>query len=164
MPSAPPLGDDLERDVLEGRDPMPHHHRPAGVKDGGLQLLGALGSQLGERASALVRVCLVDEHERLAHLQRGADLAQAVRRAQVAPRQEAEHHLRATNVRLQLSDVFEVVDVEEDLAAGQELLQLVLDDGDGVLQGRKAQVRHLLRTCKAVGQGGGKPAPCSRRG
>ena len=61
------LGDDLERDVLEGLDPMPHRHRPAGVKDGGLQLLGAFGSQLGERASAFGRVCLVDEHERLAH-------------------------------------------------------------------------------------------------
>ena len=139
MPSAPPLGDDLERDVLEGRDPMPHHHRPAGLKDGGLQLLGALGSQLGECASALVRVCLVDEHERLALLQRGADLAQAVCRAQVAPRQEAEHHLRSTNVRLQLSDVLEVVDVEEDLAAGEELQELILDDGDGVLHTRKGR-------------------------
>ena len=107
--------------MLKVLDPMPHHHRPAGVKDGGLQLLGALGSQLGERASALVRVCLVDEHERLAHLQRGVDLAQAVRRAQVAPRQEAEHDLRATNARLQLSDVLEVVDIEKDLAAGKEL-------------------------------------------
>ena len=112
---------------------MPHRHRPAGLKDGSLQLLGALGSQLGERASALVRVCFVDEHERLALLQRGAYLSQAVRRAQVAPRQEAEHHLRAANVRLQLSDVLEVVDVEKDLAAGEELHELVLDDGDGVL-------------------------------
>ena len=64
---------------------------------------------------------------------------------------------------LQLSDVFEVVDVEKDLAAGQELLELVLDDGDGVLQGRKARSGTLCAR-KAVGQGGDKPGPCSRRG
>ena len=56
-------------------------------------------------------------------------------RAEVAPRQEEEHDLRAVNVILQRPDVLQIIHIEEDLDAGDQELKLILDDRDGVLAG-----------------------------
>mmetsp|Transcript_26576 Transcript_26576/g.77294 ORF Transcript_26576/g.77294 Transcript_26576/m.77294 type:complete len:300 (-) Transcript_26576:1152-2051(-) len=129
------LGDDLKRDTLILVDAVPRRLRPPTVKDLRLEDLRALCSQLLQRPAALGRVRLLHEDERLALLERRPNLAQAVLRAEVAPRQEEEHDLRAVNVILQRPDVLQIVHIEEDLDAGDQELKLILDDRDGVLAG-----------------------------
>ena len=72
------LGDDLERDELKLFNAIPDRERPVLVKDVGLQVLGALVAQRLQRRAALCRVRLLDEDDRLALLERRADLAEAV--------------------------------------------------------------------------------------
>ena len=72
------LGDDLERDELKFFNATPYRERPVLVKDGGLQVFGALCAQRLERPAALLRVRFLDEDERLALLERRANLAEAV--------------------------------------------------------------------------------------
>jgi len=72
------LGDDLERDELKLIDAIPNRERPVVVKDGRLQVLGALAAQRLERPAALFRVRFLDEDERLVLLERRADLSEAV--------------------------------------------------------------------------------------
>ena len=72
------LGDCLERDALILLNSHPHGVRPALFKDVLLQVVGAFAAQRLERPAALVRVRLLDEDERLALLERRADLAEAV--------------------------------------------------------------------------------------
>ena len=74
------LGDDLERDELKLIDAIPNRERPVVVKDGRLQVLGALVAQRLERPAALFRVRFLDEDERLVLLERRADLSEAVLR------------------------------------------------------------------------------------
>ena len=77
------LDDGLERDALELLDSHVDGVRPALFKDVGLQVLGALVAQRLQRRAALCRVRFLDEDDRLALLERRADLAEAVlRRAQ----------------------------------------------------------------------------------
>ena len=72
------LDDGLERDALELLDSHVDGVRPALFKDVGLQVLGALAAQRLQRRAALGRVRLLDEDDRLALLERRADLAEAV--------------------------------------------------------------------------------------
>ena len=72
------LGDDLERDELKLFNAIPDRERPVLVKDVGLQVLGALCAQRLQRPAALFRVRFLDEDERLVHLERRADFAEAV--------------------------------------------------------------------------------------
>ena len=72
------LDDGLERDALELLDSHVDGVRPAPFKDVGLQVLGALVAQRLQRRAALCRVRLLDEDDRLALLERRADLAEAV--------------------------------------------------------------------------------------
>ena len=72
------LGDDLERDELKLIDAIPNRERPVLVKDGRLQVLGALVAQRLQRPAALFRVSFLDEDERLVLLERRANLSEAV--------------------------------------------------------------------------------------
>mmetsp|Transcript_21933 Transcript_21933/g.70662 ORF Transcript_21933/g.70662 Transcript_21933/m.70662 type:complete len:317 (-) Transcript_21933:107-1057(-) len=126
------LGGDLERDKLK----LPDRERPVLVKDVGLQVLGALVAQRLQRPAALVRVRFLDEDERLVLLERRADLSEAVLGAEVALREEEEDGLRALDVLLQRPDILEIIYVEKDFDVRQQLLELTLDDLDGVLTGR----------------------------
>ena len=72
------LGDDLEGDELKLIDAIPDRERPVLVKDGRLQVLGALVAQRLQRPAALFRVRFLDEDERLVLLERRANLSEAV--------------------------------------------------------------------------------------
>ena len=72
------LDDGLERDALKLLNSHVDGVRPALFKDVGLQVLGALVAQRLQRRAALCRVRLLDEDDRLALLERRADLAEAV--------------------------------------------------------------------------------------
>ena len=102
--------------------------------------LHAVGTQLCDRRAATRRVALVHEDQRLAVLHGGGELLAAVAREEVAARQEDQHRLRRLDVSRQVADLLEVVDVEEDADAGQQQLQLPLDDGHLVLP-RRPDVR-----------------------
>ena len=72
------LDDCLERDALELHNSHVDGVRPALFKDVRLQVLGAFAAQRLQRRAALCRVRLLDEDDRLALLERRADLAEAV--------------------------------------------------------------------------------------
>ena len=72
------LNDGLQRDALELIDAIPRRLRPALVKDVRLQFVGAFVAQRLQRPAALGRVRFLHEDERLALLERRADLAEAV--------------------------------------------------------------------------------------
>mmetsp|Transcript_43526 Transcript_43526/g.142812 ORF Transcript_43526/g.142812 Transcript_43526/m.142812 type:complete len:399 (+) Transcript_43526:224-1420(+) len=130
------LDDCLERDALELLDSHVDGVRPALFKDVGLQVLGALVAQRLQRRAALCRVRLLDEDDRLALLERRADLAEAVLGAEVATREEEEDDLRVLDVLLQRPNILEIIYVEKDLEARHQKLELALDVSDGVLTGR----------------------------
>ena len=66
-------------------------------------------------------------------LERGERRGDACPRLEVALGQEEEDDLRVADVRLQRADVLKVIDVKKDLDTSKQLLELILDDGDGVL-------------------------------
>ena len=126
------LGDDLEGDELKLLDAIPDRERPVLVKDGRLQVLGALVAQRLQRPAALCRVRFLDEDERLVLLERRANLSKAVLwrgrggrygqraveagwegearlGAEVALREEEEDDLRALDVLLKRPDILQII-------------------------------------------------------
>ena len=74
------LCDDLERYALEVLGSHPDCVRPVPLKDDPLEGLGAIFAQLLHRPAALCRVRLLHEDDRLVHLERRANLPEAVLR------------------------------------------------------------------------------------
>mmetsp|Transcript_46669 Transcript_46669/g.129724 ORF Transcript_46669/g.129724 Transcript_46669/m.129724 type:complete len:206 (+) Transcript_46669:969-1586(+) len=84
---------------------------------------------------ALSRIGLVNQHKRLSQLETRVQLFDAVCAVEVAFTQEDENALRSVHVFVELSNVHEIVDVQEHSNAGQEELHLALHDRDLVLAG-----------------------------